>query len=98
MTHPTPDPLAALEHLEAWLTKCSGHCPAEVWQSIDRIRHGLRDRLAEPDDPLDDAADALQRAQAKLHVYHGKYGEAIQHALTQAAVSLGHARTLAGKG
>jgi hypothetical protein len=94
----TPDPLAALAQLESWLMGCAFGCPADVQACIDRIRTGLRERLNEPEDPLDDAADALQRAQAQLHRHHGPHAEAIQYALTQAAVNLGHARLLAGKG
>ena len=92
-----PDPLAALAHLENWILLC-GQCREDVTWAIESIRTGLRERLAEPEDPLDAAADALQRAEAQLHRHHGPHAEAIQYALTQAAASLGHARLLAGKG
>lgn len=60
------------------------------------IRAGLRERLAEPEDPLEDAADALQRAEAALRGYHGRHGEAILHEIISAAVSVGRARALRG--
>jgi hypothetical protein len=91
LSRPTPDPLDALARLETWLEKC-GRCPADVQWCIDAIRTGLRERLAEPEDPMDDAADALQLARAR---YYAAHAEAIEHALAQAAESLGRARALA---
>jgi cellobiose-specific phosphotransferase system component IIA len=85
-----PDPLKALVHLENWILLC-GQCREDVTWAIESIRAGLRA-------PLDDAADALERAQARLQHEHGPHAEAIQYALVQAAVNLGHARQLAGKG
>jgi hypothetical protein len=90
----SPDPLQALSHLETHILRC-GRCPEDVTHAIEMVRTGLRERLAEPEDPLDDAADALQRAQAR---HYAANLEAIQYALTQSAVNLGHARALAGKG
>ena len=90
----SPDPLKALAHLEHWILLC-GQCREDVTWAIESIRTGLRERLNEPEDPLDDAADALQRAQAQHYAAHS---EAIHYALTQSAVNLGHARQLAGKG
>ena len=97
MSRPTPDPLLSLAHVETHVLRC-GRCPEDVAHAIEMVRKGLRERLAEPEDPMEDAAGALQLAQARLRHDHGPHLEAIQYALAQAAASLGHARILAGRG
>jgi multidrug efflux pump subunit AcrA (membrane-fusion protein) len=62
------------------------------------VRAGLRARLDEPEDPLDDASDALQRAQAQLQFRYGAETEAISYELAQASANLARARLLANKG
>lgn len=93
---PAPEPLVALAQLEAWLSSCSQECPANVEFAIDAIRAGLRERLARPEDALEAAAAAVQRAEAELRNYHGSHTAAIIHELAQAAASIARARQLRG--
>lgn len=91
-----PNPIAALDQLEAWLTACAWGYPAHAQALVADIRTGLRAWLDEPPDPLDDAAGAIRRAEYAARQHPGHYRDALVRELAQAASSLARARALRG--
>lgn len=90
------DPREAFLWLESIVLSC-GACGPDMDRAMESVRTAL-DRLSNrTDDPLQDAADALHRAEAVAdRHYHGAHGEAYRREIVSAAVSVGRALALRG--